>query len=76
MHTTLAAQLAALELGHLNIAALDRAPCTAPVDADGAEQTLVAVWSDLFALFLRHRARGCSGLSTGWSRRQDRRLST
>ena len=41
MHTTLAAQLAALELGHLNIAALDRAPCTDPVDADAAEQTLV-----------------------------------
>jgi hypothetical protein len=51
MHTTLAAQLAALELGHLNIAVLDRAPCTDPLDADAAEQTLVAVWSDLFALF-------------------------
>ena len=51
MHTTLAAQLAALELGHLNIAALDRAPCTDPPDSDAAEQTLVAVWSDLFALF-------------------------
>ena len=51
MHTTLAAQLAALELGHLNIAALDQTPCTDPVDADAAEQTLVAVWSDLFALF-------------------------
>jgi hypothetical protein len=51
MHTTLAAQLAALELGHLNIAALDRAPSTDPVDSDAVEQTLVAVWSDLFALF-------------------------
>ena len=51
MHTTLAAQLAALDLGHLNIASLDRAPCTEPVDANAAEQTLVAVWSDLFALF-------------------------
>jgi hypothetical protein len=51
MHTTLAAQLAALELGHLNIASLDRTPCTDPVDSDAAEQTLVAVWSDLFALF-------------------------
>jgi hypothetical protein len=51
MHTTLAAQLAALELGHLNIAALDRAPCTDPIDENVAEQTLVAVWSDLFALF-------------------------
>jgi hypothetical protein len=51
MHTTLAAQLAALELGHLDIAALDRAHCTDPLDAEGAQQTLVAVWSDLFALF-------------------------
>lgn len=51
MHTTLAAQLAALELGHLNVAALDRAPCTDPLDREAAEQTLVAVWSDLFALF-------------------------
>jgi hypothetical protein len=51
MHTTLAAQLAALELGHLNIAALARSACTEPVDADAADQTLAAVWSDLFALF-------------------------
>jgi hypothetical protein len=51
MHTTLAAQLAALELGHLSIAALDRPSCADPIDADAAEQTLVAVWSDLFALF-------------------------
>ena len=51
MHTSLAAQLAALELGHLNIAALDRVPCTDPLNADAAEQTLAAVWSDLFALF-------------------------
>ncbi|HEX8215539.1 MAG TPA: chromosome segregation ATPase, partial [Allosphingosinicella sp.] len=51
MHTTLAAQLAALELGHLNIASLDRPPCTDPLDAEAAEETLVAVWSDLFALF-------------------------
>jgi hypothetical protein len=51
MHTTLAAQLTALELGHLNIAPLGRATCTDPLDAHAAEQTLVAVWSDLFALF-------------------------
>lgn len=51
MHTTLAAQLAALELGHLNLAALDRTPRSDPIDSDAAEQTLVAVWSDLFALF-------------------------
>ena len=51
MHTTLAAQLAALELGHLNIASLDRTPCTDSIDPDAAEQTLAAVWSDLFGLF-------------------------
>lgn len=51
MHTTLAAQLAALELGHLNIATLDRTPCTDGIDPDAAEQTLAAVWSDLFGLF-------------------------
>jgi hypothetical protein len=51
MHTTFAAQLAALELGHLNIAALDRAPCIDPLDPDAVEQTLAAIWSDLFALF-------------------------
>jgi SLOG family YspA-like protein len=38
MHTTLAAQLAALELGHLSIVPIDRAPCTDPVDADAAEE--------------------------------------
>ena len=51
MNTTLAAQLAALELGHLNIASLDRRLCADAPDAQAAEQTLVAVWSDLFALF-------------------------
>lgn len=51
MHTTLAAQLAALELGHLNIAPLDRSLSTEPVDPEAAQQTLAAIWSDLFALF-------------------------
>ena len=51
MHTTLAAQLAALELGHLNVARLSSGPCTDALDPDAAEQTLAAVWSDLFALF-------------------------
>jgi hypothetical protein len=51
MHTTLAAQLAALELGHLNVAPLDRTPCTDGIDPDAAEQTLAAIWSDLFGLF-------------------------
>lgn len=51
MLTTLAAQLAALELGHLNIASIDRTPCTDGIDPEAAEQTLAAVWSDLFGLF-------------------------
>ena len=51
MHTTLAVQLAALELGHLNIAALDRRPSIDAPDPDATHQTLEAVWSDLFALF-------------------------
>lgn len=51
MSTTLAAQLAALELGHLNVAALDRRPCTEAPDPNASDQTLAAVWSDLFALF-------------------------
>jgi hypothetical protein len=65
MHTTLAAQLAALELGHLNIAALDRAPCTDPLDGAAAEQTLVAVWSDLFALFPELQSRTMPRSSAG-----------
>ncbi|WP_114954985.1 DUF2493 domain-containing protein [Sphingosinicella terrae] len=51
MHTNLAAQLAALELGHLNVARPSTSPCTESIDPDAAEQTLAAVWSDLFALF-------------------------
>jgi SLOG family YspA-like protein len=51
MHTTLAAQLAQLELGNL---AIDRAEPFGSTDLpDGAavEQTLAAIWSDLLALF-------------------------
>jgi len=51
MTTTLAAQLAALELGHLNIASENQRHCTDAPDPAAAEQTLAAVWSDLFALF-------------------------
>jgi hypothetical protein len=50
MHTTLAAQLAQLELGHLKIERVDAAAHEAP-DADAVAQTLAAIWSDLFALF-------------------------
>jgi hypothetical protein len=51
MHTTLAAQLAQLELGHLTI---DRshAPGTTDLpESEAVEQTLAAIWSDLLALF-------------------------
>lgn len=51
MHTTLAAQLAQLELGHL---AVERTAAAASDDVPEPEamaQTLAAVWSDLFALF-------------------------
>jgi hypothetical protein len=51
MHTTLAAQLAQLELGHL---AIERAEATCTTDLpeqEALEQTLLAIWSDLLALF-------------------------
>ena len=51
MRTTLAAQLAQLELGTLNV---QRPPAdrTSDLPPDAAvEQTLAAVWSDLFQLF-------------------------
>jgi len=50
MHTSLAAQLAQLELGHLSIARIDTGPAEPP-DPDAIVQTLGAIWSDLFALF-------------------------
>lgn len=51
MHTSLAAQLAQLELGHLRIER-GALPASSDLPEPGAvEQTLAAVWSDLFALF-------------------------
>ena len=50
MHTSLAAQLAQLELGHLKIERVDAGPGEPP-DPDAVTQTLAAIWSDLFALF-------------------------
>ncbi|HEX5184981.1 MAG TPA: DUF2493 domain-containing protein [Allosphingosinicella sp.] len=50
-HTSLAAQLAQLELGHLSIErSIGAAPTELP-DSEAVEQTLAAIWSDLFALF-------------------------
>ena len=51
MHTTLAAQLAQLELGHLNVERIAGAATSEPPDPDAVTQTLAAIWSDLFALF-------------------------
>lgn len=51
MPSTLAAQLAALELGHLAIAAADARTGLEPPSTEAVDQTLAAVWSDLFALF-------------------------
>lgn len=50
MHTSFAAQLSQLELGHLSVERIEPAAC-APPQADAVTQTLAAVWSDLFALF-------------------------
>jgi hypothetical protein len=50
MHTSFAAQLAQLELGHLRIERIEP-DATEPPDPDAVAQTLGAVWSDLFALF-------------------------
>ena len=51
MHTTLAAQLALLELGHLNIQRIRPAASTELPEQEAVGQTLAAIWSDLFALF-------------------------
>jgi len=51
MHTTLAAQLAQLELGHLSVDRVEPAGSGDLPDDDAVEQTLAAIWSDLLALF-------------------------
>jgi hypothetical protein len=51
MQTTLAAQLAQLELGHLSIDRSERPLITDLPEPDAIEQTLAAIWSDLLALF-------------------------
>ncbi|QAY78134.1 DUF2493 domain-containing protein [Sphingosinicella sp. BN140058] len=51
MHTSLAAQLAQLELGHLRAERVQAARSTEPPDAEAVEHTLAAIWSELFALF-------------------------
>ncbi|MEQ7874256.1 DUF2493 domain-containing protein [Sphingomonas sp. ASV193] len=50
MRTTIAMQIAQLELGHLNCADLEPTSLDPP-NAEASAQTLSAVWSDLFALF-------------------------
>ena len=51
MHTSLAAQLAQLELGHLKVERVGSAATSELPDAEAVDQTLAAIWSDLFALF-------------------------
>jgi hypothetical protein len=51
MHTTLAAQLAQLELGHLSIERKSGAASTELPTNEAVDQTLAGVWSDLMALF-------------------------
>jgi hypothetical protein len=51
MHTTLAAQLAQLELGYLAIDRSERPASTDLPDGEAVEQTLAAIWSELLALF-------------------------
>jgi len=51
MHTSLAAQLAQLELGHLRVERTVNADTSELPDPEAVTQTLAAIWSDLFALF-------------------------
>jgi hypothetical protein len=51
MHTTFAAQLAQLELGHLSLDAPEPDRISDLPDGAAVEQTLAGVWSDLLALF-------------------------
>lgn len=51
MHSTLAAQLAQLELGQLAIERPEPGGITDLPDSEAVEQTLGVIWSDLFALF-------------------------
>jgi hypothetical protein len=51
MHTTLAAQLVQLELGHLSIERSQEPATTDLPESEAIEQTLGAIWSDLLALF-------------------------
>lgn len=51
MHSTLAAQLAQLELGHLAIERTEASSSTDLPETEAMEQALAGIWSDLFALF-------------------------
>lgn len=51
MHTSFAAQLAQLELGHLSVERPETDGPADPPGTDAIEQTLAAIWSDLLALF-------------------------
>jgi hypothetical protein len=51
MHTSLSAQLAQLELGHLSLDPGGNRPALDAPEPEAVAQTLAGVWSDLFELF-------------------------
>jgi hypothetical protein len=51
MHTSLSAQLAQLELGHLRVDRVTAAGPAEPPDPEAVDHVLAAVWSELFSLF-------------------------
>ena len=51
MHTSLAAQLASLELGHLHVERIVEAGPAELPDPDAINHALAAIWSELFVLF-------------------------
>ena len=55
MPSTLSAQLANLELGHLSVVTGAPDPTLSAPDPDAVTQTLAAVWSDLFRVALLRR---------------------
>jgi hypothetical protein len=57
MHTTLAAQLAQLELGHLRVERIGSAAGSELPDAEAVAQTLAAIWSTCLRFFRKPRSR-------------------
>src|SRR3546814_16833189 len=74
MTSSLSAVLQALELGHLDLAG-DQRSMEAPPPAEALEQTVSAIWSDLFALFpFTALERDNADLGWGFVRSEARRV--